>query len=69
MKRGTKSRAIVSFSPVTQAPPPKIAVAVKKAELEEVTVAPLADKVIDGDSRRMGVLEMIIRCPPKLEVN
>ncbi len=54
---------------MTQALPPKIAVAVKKAELEEVTVAPLADKVIDGDCRRMGVLEMIIRCSPKLEVN
>jgi hypothetical protein len=54
---------------VTQAPPPKIAVAVKKAELEEVTVAPLADKVIDGDCRRMGVLETITHCPPKLEVN
>ncbi len=51
---------------MTQAPPPKIAVAVKK---EEVTVAPLADKVIDGDCRMVGVLEMIIHCPPKLEVN
>ncbi len=54
---------------MTQAPPPKIAVAVRKAELEEVTVAPLADKVIDGDCQRVGVLEMIIYCPPKLEVN
>jgi hypothetical protein len=51
---------------VTQAPPPKIAVAVKK---EEVIVAPLADKVIDGDCRTMGVLETITHCPPKLEVN
>ncbi len=54
---------------MTQAPPPKIAVAVKKTELEEVTVAPLADKVIDGDCRRLGVLKMSRHCPPKLEVN
>jgi hypothetical protein len=55
---------------VTQAPPPKIAVAVvKKAELEEVTVAPLADKVIDGDRLTIGGFEMIIHSPPKLEVN
>ncbi len=54
---------------MTQVPPPKIVVAVKKAELEEVTVAPLADKVIDGDCRRMGALETITHCPPKLEVN
>ncbi len=57
------------FATVTQAPPPKIAVAVKKAELEEVTVAPLADKVIDRDCGTMGVLETITHCPPKLEVN